>query len=179
MRIKTMLQTTAVLGLAVVAGLLGVGGTWALWNVSAAADAGTVQSANLVVDVNTSSMLTDGTSTTVALEEPTAQLTPDQPVYATLKLTNNSTATSGLTLRSTLRSDRATSDNVELSKALTVQSAAGKCADATFQATSSAVVAQGDSRTFCLRMSLSANTPGSLSGQSATVTIPVHVEQVR
>ncbi|MFC0249965.1 hypothetical protein ACFFIO_15765 [Citricoccus parietis] len=179
MRIKSMLQTTAVLGLAVVVGLLGVGGTWALWNVSAAAGAGTVQSANLVVDVNTSPMLTDGTSTTVALEGPTAQLTPDQPVYATLKLTNNSTATSGLTLRSTLRSDRATSDNVELSKALTVQSAAGKCADATFQATSSAVVAQGDSRTFCLRLSLSAKTPGSLSDKSATVTIPVHVEQVR
>ncbi|WMY78003.1 hypothetical protein [Citricoccus sp. I39-566] len=179
MRIRTLLRTVAVLSLAVGAGLLGVSGAWALWSVSAPAETGTVQSANLVVKANGEPLLVNGTSTTVKLADPKSALTPTTPVYVTLTLSNHSDATAGLDLTATVGKAAVISATAGLARAVTVETAAGRCAAASFAPTSSATVVQNGSQTFCLRLSLPANAPGTLSGASATVTIPVHVEQVR
>lgn len=177
MRIKTMLHTTAVLVLAGVAGLFGVSGAWALWSVSAPAEAGTLHTANLVVHANGNPLMVDGTSTTVALADPQAALTPTNPVYATLSLTNHSDATADLDLRATVGTAHVSSSTPGLAESLVVESATGSCDSATFADTSSAIVPQGGSRSFCLRLSLPQDSPGSLSGGTAAVTVNVHVEQ--
>lgn len=179
MRIKTLLRTVAVLSLAVTAGLFGVSGAWALWSVSAPSETGTVQSANLVVKANGSPLLVNGTSTTVKLADPRATLTPSTPVYATLTLSNHSDATAGLDLRATVGTAKVSSAKPGLTDAMIVQFAGGSCGSASFAKTSSAVVAQGGSQAFCVRMSLPRDSPGSFSGSSATVTIPVNVIQDR
>lgn len=188
MRISSMLQSATILGLAVVAGLMGVSGTWALWNATAPADAGSVQSANFVVTVNGADMILNDTVTTVALENPSAALTPDTPVYASLKLTNSTDASSEFTIRSTVGTPQIASKNAELSSSLVVRSAvmpaAGDCSSAVYPTgaspgTTSAEVAKGESQRFCLRMSLPAKAPESLIKSAATVTVPVHVEQIK
>lgn len=179
MRIKTVLRTAAVLSLAVVAGLFGVSGAWALWSASAPAEAGTVQSASLVVTANGSPLLVNGISTTVDLAGPRTTLTPSTPVYATLTLSNHSDAPAGLDLRATVGAARVSSAKPGLTETMIVQVSAGSCDSASFAETSTAVMAQGGSQAFCVRMSLPKDSPGSLSGGTATVTIPVHVEQER
>lgn len=179
MRIKTMLRTAAVLVLAGVAGLFGVSGAWALWSVSAPAEAGTLHTANLVVQANGNPLMVDGTATTVALADPQAALTPTSPVYATLTLANHSDATAGLDLRLTVGTAQVSSSTPGLAEALIVESASDSCDSAAFAATSTATVDQGGSRSFCLRMSLPEDSPGSLSGGTAAVTVNVHVEQER
>lgn len=179
MRIKTMLRTAAVLVLAGVAGLFGVSGAWALWSVAAPADAGTLHAANLVVQANGNPLMVDGTSTTVALADPQAALTPTSPVYATLTLANHSDATAGLDLRATVGTALVSSSTPGLAEALVVESGTGSCGSASFAGASSATVPQGGSQSFCLRMSLPEDSPGSLSGGTVAVTVNVHVEQER
>lgn len=183
MRLKTMLRTAAVLALAVVAGLFGVSGAWALWSISTPADAGIVQSANFVVEANGDPLLVNGTSTTVALGKPSDTLTPESPVHASLTLANHSDATSELAVRATLGTVTVASENAPLAQSLIVESAPGSCRRASFaptsSATSSATVTQGASQTFCLRMSLRPEAPASLSNSTATVTLPVHVQQIQ
>lgn len=179
MRIKAMLQTAAVLGLAVVAGLVGVSGTWALWSSSAAADAGTVQAANLVVDVNGDRMFTDGTSATVTLADPGRALTPNTPVELTVTLANQSDAGAGLDLRATLGTATIESDNAALPAAIAVQSAVGSCDAATeFGPTATAAIGQGAAQDFCVRLSLPTSAPATLAQSEATVAIPVDVVQI-
>lgn len=179
MRIRMMLRTAAVLVLAAVAGLIGVSGAWALWSVSAPAEAGIVQSANLVVKANGNPLLVNGTSTTVRLSDPKSALTPTTPVYATLTLSNHSDAAAGLDLRATIGPAVVSSAKPGLTEAMIVQFSAGSCGSESFAKTSSAVVAQGGSQAFCVRMSLLQGSSGSISGGTATVAIPVNVIQDR
>lgn len=188
MRITPMLQTAAVLALAAVAGLVGASGTWALWNETAPAETGTVQSANFVVEVDGADMIVNGTATTVALDNPSDALTPSSPVYASLTLSNTTDAGSDFTIGTTVGTPRVTSTNSALADALIVQSArmpaSGQCSAASYPADASAgsttaQVAKGGSQQFCLRMSLPARAPDTLVNSTAAVTVPVHVEQIR
>lgn len=188
MRITSLLRSAAVLALAAVAGLAGVSGTWALWNASASSGAGTVQSANLVVTVDGAEMIVNDTTATVALADPSAALMPEAPVYASLTVTNATDASSDFTLRTTLGTPRVTSANSALASALVVRSApmpaSGGCASAAYPAgtapePTTADLARGGAQQFCLRLALPPKAPEALTSSAATVTVPVHVEQIR
>ncbi|WP_422115705.1 hypothetical protein [Brachybacterium sp. UNK5269] len=133
-------------------------------------------------------MIVNETSTTVALADPSAALTPGTPVYASLTLTNSTDASSSFTVGATLGAPQVTSKNSALASTLTVRSAvmpaSGNCSAATYSSgdsakATSAQVAKGGSQRFCLRMSLPATAPDSLITSAATVTVPVHVAQIR
>jgi hypothetical protein len=185
MRPRNWLLTAAVICAAVVAGLLTVGGTWALWNALAPSGAGTVQSADFRVELNGSPMVVDGVSTTVALQNPSTALTPDNPVYATVKVANATNAGGPFTLNAALGTPTVTHASVAaLASTLTVQTArmpaSGQCSGATYTSTpASASIAKDASATFCLRMSLPSTAPESLTQATATVTVPVTATQIQ
>lgn len=176
MRIKTMLQTTAVLGLAVVAGLLGVSGTWALWNVSVPASAGTIQSASSQMKLAASS------AETVRLNHSVGKLTPDNPVFTSFTVTNETNASGDFRLEAVPQTLEVESDNTELAEHLIVDYASlpnsDTCGAATYEDPESAVVNKDASIKMCVRMSLPETAPSSLSGSAATVTTQVTATQI-
>ncbi|QCU76996.1 hypothetical protein E7744_01220 [Citricoccus sp. SGAir0253] len=184
MRITSTLRAAALLGLAVLAGLLGVGGTWALWNDTAASDAGAVQAADFRVELNGSLLTADGATVSATPEDPGAALTPDTPVYATVTVANGLDAGTPTALQATLGAPTVSRASVPaLGTALTVGAAvapaSGGCAAATYtQDGASAPVAQGASTRFCLRMTLPPDASPALSGATATVTVPVTATQL-
>jgi predicted ribosomally synthesized peptide with SipW-like signal peptide len=187
MRSRNWLPTAAVICVAVVAGLLGVGGTWALWNTVAPSNSGTVQAADFRVDLNGSPMVTNGVSATVAPQFPAGNtaITPEKPLYATVRVANTTNAGGPFTITAALGTPTVTSASpTGLAAALTVQSApmpaSGECSGATYtSAPASAAVAKNASATFCLRLSLPSTASEALMQATATVTVPVTATQVQ
>lgn len=184
MRIKTMVQTAAVIGLAVVAGLLGVGGTWALWNASAPAQMGTVQAADFQVTVNGSPLAAQGVSANAKPETQGAALTPKTPVYSIIAITNATDASGPFSLRTVLGQPKATGTAAALASSLSIQTASmpasNRCADATYTGTPAATtITKGATARLCLRMSLPHNAPDTLAQATATVTVPVTATQIQ
>jgi predicted ribosomally synthesized peptide with SipW-like signal peptide len=187
MRSRNWLLTAAVIGAAVVAGLLGVGGTWALWNAVAPSDSGTVQSADFRVDLNGSPMVTDGVSATVAPQYPAGNtaITPDTPLYATVRVANATNAGGPFTITAALGTPTVANASASgLASALTVQSApmpaSGQCSGATYTSTpASAPVTKNASTTFCLRLSLPSTASETLTQATAAVTVPVTATQTQ
>ncbi|REE03716.1 hypothetical protein [Citricoccus muralis] len=177
MRIKTMLQTTAVLGLAVMVGLLGVGGTWALWSTSVPANMGTVEAADFQVKLNGSSM------TSWVGIRPDGALTPTQEVYAMVTVTHDTNASAPFSIEATMPAT-ATTHLSALETDLTVQAVRmtnPTCADASFtaQASNTAVIDRNQTASFCLRMSLPPDAPSNKTPSDVTVTIPVTATQIQ
>ncbi|GAA1672287.1 hypothetical protein GCM10010977_17560 [Citricoccus zhacaiensis] len=186
MRIKTMMRTAGVISLAVVAGLLGVGGTWALWNVAVPAEMGTVQAADFRVELNGSPMTVNGMAATVALEKPGTALTPKTPVYSIITVKNAANAGGRFSIRATMGTPTAQSSDPILAAnlkghVLTAQMPGSTtCADATYTAQpATATIAKGATARYCVKMSLPADTPAMLTPSTATVTIPVTATQIQ
>ncbi|MEW1979585.1 SipW-dependent-type signal peptide-containing protein [Citricoccus sp. NPDC079358] len=184
MRIKTMVQTAAVISLAVVAGLLGVGGTWALWNASAPAQMGTVQAADFSVTVNGSPLASQGVTATARPETSGAALTPKTPVYSIIAITNATNASGPFSLRTVLGQPTTSNTPAALASNLTIQTASmpasNKCADASYTSTPTATtITKGATASLCLRMSLPQNAPGTLTQTTATVAVPVTATQIQ
>lgn len=183
MNVRDMMLSATVVALAVVAGLLGAGGTWALWNASAFAGAGAVRSADFRVEINGSPMTTGGVAATINVQG-SGPLTPTSPAYAMLTLSNRTDAGSPFTVRAGLGTPRVSNATVaQLATSLSVQTAvapaSGQCSAATYGATpASADISKGGAAQFCVRMSLPADAAESLSNASATVAIPVTATQL-
>lgn len=177
------LRMAAVIGTAVVAGLLAVQGTWALWDAAAASGARSVQAADFRVELNGSPMTAGGVSATVALQNPAMALTPTNPVYAAVTLTNATNAGGPFRILAAAGTPSATSSTPGLAATISVQTApapaAGGCLAATYSATpASTVVAKGGSVTLCLRASLPADAPSMLGGSAVAIAVPITATQL-
>lgn len=177
---KTMLLGAAVMVLAVVTGLLGTLGTWALWNASVQSDPGTVQAATFDIRLNNAPM---GATATAVPEITGALLAPGAPVYATVKIENATNASTPMTVATVMNPPQVVNaSNSALAASLIVRAAeapaSGACADAEYpQSNSSATTTIDQSKTgrFCLRMSLPAAVPPELGKTPATATITTTV----
>lgn len=178
MRTKNMLLTSAVIGLAVVAGLLGVGGTWALWNASVESNPGAVQAANFDIKVD-QSIPANGANVSIALEESAAVLTPHSSVYAVVTVANESNASSPFAVRATFGNPSATP--ASLGEHLTLQVAAqsaATCAKSAFPGQQLAPIQNDKPATYCLKIGLSPSVPPSAMGKNTTIQIPLTVSQM-
>jgi predicted ribosomally synthesized peptide with SipW-like signal peptide len=187
MRTKNMLLTAAVIGLAVVAGLLGVGGTWALWNASVQSKAGTVSAANFDVTVNTKSMATNGWTVTVDPVADSKPLSPSQKVYAALTVTNTTDASAPLTMNvAPGRPTVPSADGIEWSKHVNIRSRkieSGTCPAAAYTDQLPVIpdvsrITQKNFVTYCLEVSLKPDPPAELRGKAFTVDVPLTVSQL-
>lgn len=186
MRTKNMLLTAVVIGLAVVAGLCGVGGTWALWNASVQSAAGTVQAATFDIQVNRQSIPAGAQSVSVQLEDPAARLTPSTKVYAAVTLTNATNASTPLKVRADLGVPQpASSTASEMRQSLVLGTApltGGTCtslAPTAYSTTAKTVqIAKGGSATYCVEVALKSSAPSTLSGKTVDVVLPLTVSQL-
>jgi predicted ribosomally synthesized peptide with SipW-like signal peptide len=186
MRTKNMLLTAAVIGLAVVGGLLGVGGTWALWNASVQSNPGTVQAANFDIQVNGTSIPPTGTNVSVDLEGGNSELTPTRKVYAAVTITNATNASGPLKVGAELGAPQATGGTGEEMRPYldlsTAPLSSGACSalSPSFYAVSarSVDIPKDRSATFCVEVALKANAPSTLGGKSFTVSLPLSVSQL-
>jgi predicted ribosomally synthesized peptide with SipW-like signal peptide len=180
MRVTAQLKAAALIGLAVVVGLLGVGGTWALWNAAVPSGAGTIQAADFDIRLNNAPM---GATATAAPESPGALLTPDAPVYATVKIENATNAGTPMTVAAVMNPPQVVNaSHAGLTASLIVRAAeaptSGACADAKYtQSNTSATTTIDQTKTgrLCLRMSLAAAVPPELGKTPATATITTTV----
>lgn len=184
MRIKTSLRSAAVIALALVAGLCGVGGTWALWNTTAPANPGTVQSADFRVELNGTPMTVNGMAATVTLEDPGTALTPTTPAYSVVSIKNAANASAPFSIRVAAGQPRVISANAALTASMTVRSAikpaTQRCAEADYASTPAATtITQGSTAQICLQMALPENAPETLARATATVTVPLTATQTQ
>jgi predicted ribosomally synthesized peptide with SipW-like signal peptide len=186
MRTKNMLLTAAVIGLAVVAGLLGVGGTWALWNASVQSDPGTVQAANFDIKVNGKSIPTDGSNVSLALEDQTTRLSPTQNVYAAVTVTNATNASGPFNVRADLGAPvPASGTEADMTSYLiltTAPLATGKCSAVPSvsytTAAKSAQISKDRSASYCVQVALKPDAPSSLGGRTVTVVLDLSISQL-
>ncbi|MGM7668607.1 hypothetical protein [Microbacterium sp. A93] len=182
MRLQSMLQTTAVLGVAVVAGLLAVTGTWALWSSSAPSAAGAVQAADFHLELDGKST----TSGTIPLTPPGEPLTPNQPVYSSFSITNATNASGDFRVRVQLGTPVVRSDDTgqeALAEHVIVKTivmpASGHCAATPYgDEPATTVVDKNHSTWFCVQHSLPADAPAGLSNSQATVDLSVTATQI-
>lgn len=175
MSMKGTLQFSGVLLLAVLAGLLGVQGTWALWSAQVPVNAGMVQAADFRVELNGTPMVTNGVEANVALTNPTQRLSPTAPVYAEVTIANVTNASAPFTIEATLGTG-----NVSSAGLIVESAAAGSasCAAVSYTATSSAQIGKAGSTKFCVRISIPAGAGAELENTTAIVTIPVNAAQI-
>lgn len=199
MRIARTAKITGLVAAGVVLGLATVGGSYALWNTLVPAGVGTVRSADFLVTLTGSNnagtydmVLADGTPATVALTStvaPLDQLFPGIPVYAGVSVGNATTAGSAFTVRATLPDPAVITDTgpgTGISGHLSVQAATAtdlaECASVPsgeYQAGFPGVqIPKGTSGVICFRILLSPQAPSTLQGQSASVAVPLFVEQI-
>ncbi|HRO31433.1 MULTISPECIES: SipW-dependent-type signal peptide-containing protein [Micrococcaceae] len=186
MRTKNMLLTAAVIGLAVVAGSLGVGGTWALWNASMQSNPGTVQAANFDITVNGKSIPADGSNVSLALEDQTTMLSPTQNVYAAVTVTNATNASGPFNVRAGLSAPvPASGTEADMKPYLILTTAprtSGTCSDvpsgAYTTAAKSVQVPKDQSASYCVQVALEPNAPPSLSGRTVTAVLDLSVSQL-
>ncbi|MDI3329715.1 MAG: SipW-dependent-type signal peptide-containing protein [Micrococcus sp.] len=190
MRTKNMLLTAVVIGLAVVAGLLGVGGTWALWNASVQSSPGTVQSADFKITVNGSSIPEGATEVSVTPENAQARLTPSSKVYVAVTVGNAVNAGGPFAVNATLGdpTGRDTGTGTGLHHYLTLRTSplsdsAETCAASTYTTAPpegwSARIEKDSSATFCLEVGLTSAAPSPPSGTTVTIDLPLSVEQIQ
>ncbi|MGD6979891.1 SipW-dependent-type signal peptide-containing protein [Citricoccus sp. CH26A] len=186
MRTKNMLLTAAVIGLAVVAGLLGVGGTWALWNASVQSNPGTVQAANFDIKLNGKSIPADGSNVALSVEDPTAKLSPSQKVFAAVTVSNTTNASGSFTVRADLGTpvpaNGTDTDMTPYLSLTTAPQASGKCSDvpsgAYTTAAKSVQIPKDQAASYCVQVALAPNAPSSLGGRTLTAVLDLSVSQL-
>lgn len=192
-------RTTALAAAGVALGLSAVGGSYALWNRTVPAGAGTVRSADFLVTLTGSNnsgthnmVLADGTPATVALTSsaaPLDELFPGTPVYAGASVGNATTAGSAFTVKAGLPEPALITDagpGTGLAQYLSVESAAAtdltECPAlpaAAYQTTFPGVeIPKSGSAVICFRIQLTAGAPSGLQGQAASIAVPLSVEQI-
>ena len=183
MRFGKALQFAAVVASAVVAGLIGVQGTLALWTVSAPSNAGGIQAADFRLDLNGEVMPGGVAAATVVLGSPTTALTPSTPVYVpvAVKLSTDATAPFGMEAKLGEASIPETSP-AALRRSLAVSYAAvpgGRCEEGEYGSTLSATLRKNEEPTrFCVRIALRGDAPLSIQRLGTRITVPLSFTQI-
>jgi predicted ribosomally synthesized peptide with SipW-like signal peptide len=186
MRTKNMLLTAVVIGLAVVAGLLGVGGTWALWNASVQSNPGTVQAADFKITVNNEPIPEGATEVSVMPENPQVRLTPTSKVFVAVKIGNAANASGPFTVNAILGSPtgRATSTGLHNHLVLrTWPKTADTCAASPYKTPPAggwtAPIEKKSSTTFCLEVGLTSAAQSPPPGTTLMIDLPLTVQQIK
>lgn len=198
MRAAQAVKVAGMVAAALVVGFFTVEGSYALWNRLVPATAGTVQSADFVITLTGSHnsgtypmVLSDGSPATVAIDSvaaPLHQLFPGAPLYAAVSVGNATAAGSAFTVRATTGPPAVTDSGPSggLSQYLSVQSAAAtslnQCSSlpaSTYQSTFPGVqISKAGSAVICFRVLLTTTAPSTLQGESASIAVPLHIEQI-
>lgn len=197
MKSTRALKATGLVLIAVVLGLLAVQGSYAVWNKSVSATAGTVQAADFQVSLTdiasqrqTDMTLADGTAATLALSTtPIGTVIPGQSSYAAVQLGNKSDAGGDFTILATTAAPVITNGaGSQLAQYLELKVVAApsmaQCNAETFNAgpansgTAEINIPKTGTGAFCFQVTLAANMPAALSGQTATVAVPITVTQI-
>lgn len=182
MTTRNVLRVIAVLVLAVLAGVLAVQGTWALWNSAVASGAQSVRAADFEVHVNGHPTVASGEAVSVSLGQ-AGTLTPGASVHAALNVTVPTNASADFTVEATVGTPQVNSASVGgLGDHLRFQVApapgSGKCVDAaSWGPAATSVIGKGGAAGFCVRIQMLQGAPETLRAATATITIPVSVTQ--
>ncbi|GAB3812689.1 hypothetical protein GCM10028820_06170 [Tessaracoccus terricola] len=184
MTARNVLRVTAVMVIAVLAGVLAVQGTWALWNSAVASGAQSVRAADFQVNLNGNPTIVDGSAVTVSLGD-VGTLTPGATIHAAVNATVPTDAGAEFTVLATVGSPQVQQASVAaLPDHLRFQVApapgSGKCADvAAWTPTATATIGKGGAAGFCVQVQMLPGAPESLQGATATIAIPVSVTQTQ
>ena len=199
MRSSHMMKAAGLVLAAVILGLLTVQGSYALWNKSVGAAAGTVQAADFRVSLTdtqasttTDMTLANGTAAAIALSTtPVGRVLPGKSAYAGVQLGNVTNAGGPFTVRATVAAAPAKTDTVPgsgLAAHLTVKAVAAtslaQCSSAALYSSvlpadlPAVSIAKNATGVFCFQVTLDETTPAGLAGQSAGITIPLVVTQL-
>src|SRR5690606_11557734 len=179
---RNMLRMTAVMVAAVVAGLLAVQGTWALWNDSVASGAQSIQAADFQVNLNGNPTIVNGSAVTVSLADAGA-LVPGGAVHTAINVTVPTNASAAFTVAATVGTPLVQNPSVaalrdHLRTDVAVAPASGQCAAvSTWTPTATATISKAGAAGFCVRIRLLSAAPESVRGASAGISIPVAVNQ--
>jgi predicted ribosomally synthesized peptide with SipW-like signal peptide len=186
MRTKNMLLTAAVIGLAVVAGLLGVGGTWALWNASVQSKPGTVQAADFKITVNGNQIPKGAPEISVTPENPQATLTPTSKVFVAVTIGNATDAGGPFFVHAKLGNPSGRTTGTGLEDHLTLRTfprTAATCATSTVKTPPpegwTSRIEKTASTTFCLEVGLTSAAQSPPNGTTLTIDIPLTVDQMK
>jgi hypothetical protein len=192
-------KITALIAAGVALGMTAVGGSYALWNRLVPAGAGTVRSADFLITLTGSNstgthdmVLADGTAATISLTSvaaPLDHLFPDTPVYAGVSIGNATAAGSPFTVMATLPGPAlitSTGPGTGLSQYLSVKSATAadlsQCPalppSAYEDSFTGVEIPKGGSSVICFKIQLTTAPPSALQGQSASIAVPLFVEQI-
>ncbi|WP_449372242.1 hypothetical protein [Arthrobacter psychrolactophilus] len=197
MKSARTLKATGLVLIAVVLALFTVQGSYALWNKAVTSNAGTVQAADFrisLTDTNASRVtdmtLADGTAATLSLTTtPIGVVIPGQSTYAGVQVGNVTNAGGAFTVRASTATPIIDNNAASpLAPYLVVKTVAAtslaQCsspdiyAAATPSGTASTDIAKAATGVFCFQVTLAATMPASLSGQTASIAIPITVNQL-
>ena len=164
---------------AVVLGLMTVQGTYALWNTAAPSNAGTIQSSNFSILVNSAEM----SDTPVVLN--IGELTRGTAAYTSLTVKNNVNASSALRIQPSL-TGLVPVDNFGGNLTVKTVLPAGVQCSAISAATYDAApripvmpqLAIGATQNVCFKVELKSGTPAGYLGQSIDIPITLNVAQI-
>lgn len=194
---KHALKASGLVLAAVVLAMFTVQGSYALWNKSAGSGAGTVQAADFRISLTdtqasrvTEMTLPDGTAATLALSSTAAgALMPGQSSYAGVQVNNLTDAGGDFTVRAGTAPAVVTNNpGSTLAQYLAVKtvtaaslaqcSQAGIYGQAATSGTAMVDVPKNGSGVFCFQISLAADMPANVGGQSAQIAVPIVVNQL-
>jgi predicted ribosomally synthesized peptide with SipW-like signal peptide len=184
-----VLKSAAVLLGAVIAALMCVSGTLALWSATAESEAGTITAADFSVTLvgangkGAQMTLPNGTSASVEMAAGDRTLTPGKSVHAAVEVKNTTMIGRDFTIRASIGQPAVSGDSPQLREALSLTTAQaadrGSCPSAKYSsAPSSADIAEGESAVFCVRITLAEDAPISIAEQTATITLPITADQL-
>ncbi|ALE91536.1 hypothetical protein AOC05_02905 [Arthrobacter alpinus] len=197
MKSTRALKATGLVLIAVVLGLLTVQGSYALWNKSTTANAGTVQAADFRIsltdaisgEVTENMTRDDGTPVLLSLKTmATGVLIPGQKTYAGVQLGNRTNAGGDFTVRATTATPVIVSPGSELASQLSIKvvnaTSLSQCTQpaiytaAPVAGAATQDIAKAATGVFCFEVSLAATMPANLSGKTAKVDVPIVVNQL-
>ena len=177
-RIRRMLVTAGIFGVAITLGISAGGSTFALWNVSTPIGAVSLSTGTTGITVNGSSSYTVPGLTTTQLLPGLSAVSP-----VILSIVNTGTTPLSVSVGTPVFTDPSSmlAQNSNLVVALFQSTTCAQTVDGSSTAawTAPVVVAAGGSISACLQMTLSATAPASVQGLSATFTLPIVGTQVR
>lgn len=176
---KRMLKAAALVLAATVLGLLTVQGTLALWNTTASSKSQSLSTAEFTVSVKSGDGATQYLAEGAGVVDLAGldNLVPGETRTTAIRLGNATNADSGnFRARITVGTPVSTGD---LKNHLTLSIGNALGGDCTKTTTESTVdLAQEQTALFCLRTTLSATAPASLSGGKSTVSVPLSAAQL-